>query len=97
MAGVRLVWERVRWEVRQGQVVWMEFRIPAHVAVPGSLLQVKALCSHCGGAGVGAPQSSAAGNVTYVPSCTSGLRRSVPEVGVWHRDEQSPRNLTNEP
>ena len=44
MAGVRLVWERVRWEVRQGQVVWMEFRIPAHVAVPGSLLQVKALC-----------------------------------------------------
>lgn len=49
------------------------------------------------GGGGGAPQSSAAGNVTYVPSCTSGLRRSVPEVGVWHRDEQSPRNLTNEP
>lgn len=83
----------------QGQVVWMEFRIPAHVAVPGSLLQVKALCYHCGrgGAGEGAPQSSAAGNVTYVPSCTSGLRRSVPKVGVWNRDEQSPGNLTNEP
>lgn len=58
MAGVRLVWERVRWEVRQGQVVWMEFRIPAHVAVPGSLLQVKALCSHCGGAGGGSPELS---------------------------------------
>lgn len=57
MAGVRLVWERVRWEVRQGQVVWMEFRIPAHVAVPGSLLQVKALCSHCGGAGGGLPRA----------------------------------------
>lgn len=30
----------------QGQEVWMEFRIPVHVAVPGSLLQVKALRSH---------------------------------------------------
>lgn len=44
-----------------------------------------------------APQSSAAGNDTYVPSCTSGLRRRVPEAGVWSRDEQSPGNFTNGP